>query len=123
MLQNSRPHRVQGLNPDPSTSPVLQDKSCAPTHASQERGIYAAELPTGVDPSVQPPRIHAHLCCRPVDCIRIQGIALDPVDLRLLKSCATLRVTWPFPARRIPHLRDGAKQRAVLVALADPKQW
>src|SRR6476661_7465749 len=40
MLQNDQPKLIQGLILDPATSNGLQDESCAPTHASQERGIY-----------------------------------------------------------------------------------
>ena len=43
MLQNRRPKLIQGFRVDPTTSNGLQDESCAPTHAGQERGIYAAE--------------------------------------------------------------------------------
>ena len=35
MLQNYRPKLIQGLILDPPTSPILQDESCAPTHASR----------------------------------------------------------------------------------------
>ena len=35
MLQNTRPHPIQGLILDPATSNALQDESCAPTHAGR----------------------------------------------------------------------------------------
>ena len=52
MLQNYRPKPIQGLMLDPATSHALQDESCAPAHACQERGIYAAESPTETDPGL-----------------------------------------------------------------------
>jgi hypothetical protein len=39
MLQNDQPKLIQGLILDPATSLTLQDESCAPAHANQERGI------------------------------------------------------------------------------------
>ena len=35
MLQNYRTQLIQGLILDVPTSPILQDESCAPTHASR----------------------------------------------------------------------------------------
>ena len=60
MLQNDQPQLIQGLILDPATSRSLQDEyeSCAPTHANQERGIYAAESPTVTDPGLNPRSSH-----------------------------------------------------------------
>ena len=61
MLQNARPRPIQGFILDPTNSNILQDESCAPTHAREERGIYAAESPIRGDPemnpSIRPPRM------------------------------------------------------------------
>ena len=35
MLQNHRQKVIQGFGVDPTTSNVLQDESCAPTHAGR----------------------------------------------------------------------------------------
>jgi hypothetical protein len=43
MRQSDRPKPIQGFILGLATSYGLQDESCAPTHGSQERGIYAAE--------------------------------------------------------------------------------
>jgi len=37
MLQNDQPMVIQGLILDPTTSDVLQDESCAPTHVIMRR--------------------------------------------------------------------------------------
>ena len=58
MLQNDRPKLMQGFILGLATSHVLQDESCAPTHASPERGIYAAEHPTRTGPGLNPPPSH-----------------------------------------------------------------
>jgi hypothetical protein len=58
MLQNRRLKLIQGFILDPAISHALQDESCAPTHASQERGIYAAESPTEADPGIYPRSSH-----------------------------------------------------------------
>ena len=61
MLQNHRPKLIQGLMLDLAPSRALQDESCAPAHAREERGIYAAESPIRGDPemnpSIRPPRM------------------------------------------------------------------
>jgi hypothetical protein len=84
MLQRLRPKPIQGLILDPAIPHILQDESCAPAHASRERGIYAAA------PRPKP----------------IQGLILDPAIPHVLQdescSCACRErgiyaADWPTP--------------------------
>jgi len=53
MLQNSRPQPIRGFILGPAKLFMLQNKSCAPTYAGQERGIHAAEQPTAAARGLQ----------------------------------------------------------------------
>ena len=84
MLQNTRPHPIQGLILCPTTSNGLQDESCAPTHA----GKSAAFMLQNDQPMV------------------IQGLILDPITSDGLQdeSCAPTHVIM----RRSGALHDAS---------------
>jgi uncharacterized membrane protein len=84
MLQTDQPMVIQGLILDPTTSDVLQDESCAPTHA----GKSAAFMLQNDQPMV------------------IQGLILDPITSDGLQdeSCAPTHVIM----RRSGALHDAS---------------